>query len=269
MSVTYDDFTELRNAFEHQQFTGKYNLKEMPQKIIGKTFNILKLRDHVEQQCSIDVFSHKFDEDTIGKAQKTNSAPIFGGLYTARTTKFVSRQHEASCPNTTDCELPEFKLAHHFASACTNFMVLTKYKSFCDLVSFVNMTTPQDSAVSSLVVGHGFTGFSKYLESISRFYPQGWITFYIDYFFASKYLGNDLAPLVTRQVETLFNQVKYRETKKYAGSALLNHYILNRQKFTDVCWDVNILCPGVVVGYTPGMMMYGQALQSIMSMKGE
>ncbi len=268
MSKVDEDFVELRNAYEEQQVCDNYVLKDLPQRILNKSVSILNLKQHMEGITNREIFTQSLGEDAkeIAKKQKINMSPIFGSLYTVRKTTYTTRQAEDVRTIKTHSDFPEMRVGHHFATRSANFMILTRQKNLCDLISLANFGGHVTTSIASLTVGEGVCGYLKYLESVQRFYPDGWVTFYIDYSLASKYLG-DFTSTLTEQIWEMIKKVKHSERMKYCGPDCATHYILDSKKFSDLHWNINILCPGVIVGYTPAIMIFGEMLQSIMSKK--
>lgn len=247
---------ELRNAFQEQCITNNYSLSELPQELLN---NDIDLSLFVEK----DKFNPKDfqrpldDSKSILEEYKVSRTPVFGCLYTTSTTTYESREVEAQTKIIPDESLKEFELCRYFVKDYLNFMLLTKHPNFSALSSYVNSKLPIEHKHSCQIVPTLENPFHKYLECVERFYLPGWVTFYIDYRLVTKY-ELDYSRILEK-MRLYFNNLIQKQVQSHQGVA----YYLN-SRYTSNMNFVYILCPGVVIGHTFGMLKYGTTISDIM-----
>lgn len=268
--TTYEAFAEYRNKFQEQCIFGQYSLGELPK--LRTSFNILDLKYYKEANADLSYLNVKFDEDkTMLQVRKKNPCPIFGALFTTTKTSFTLRKHEEASGREVNTDYGEFDIADKVVLPRTNFAIITPHVGFCQLANHVNTVRERsyNKEAFACLLALGKSGFDAYLGALRRFYPASWITFYIDYYLAHQYLGPQFLDRVVPLVDQLFAACCAGQKRRYGGAASSITYVLQNKHYAEESFTVFVLCPGVLVGYSHGILLHGNVLSELMTIQNK
>jgi hypothetical protein len=192
-------------------------------------------------------------------------------LYTEAICKYGTRAGDKCTGKVVDINYAEFGIVNDFDFPYMNFMLLVQQANFNRLCSYVNDTQKAtQTPFASLVVPAYSNGYLCHLQSLQRFHPYAWMSFYIDYKLARRYVCDAYIKYIQDIVHAQFScAMQSRSKTNYNGKAYVDIYKLNTKWFSDNMWNIHIVCPGVVIGSTPGLLLYGKLLEDIMTSKNE
>jgi len=263
--MMHGDWMELKNKFKEQCLLGNFDIGGLP--LPNSYFSLLGLKQYSTTEYDLTNFvTGDYDEShTIEECRKEVECPVFGCMYTQGTCKFTLRKYENTPTKHPNIDYMEFKLANTFAQQYCNFMLLCKHRNFNDLSTYVAAQLPQEDVFCNMSVDPGLTGYDHYIQSVQRLFPTTWLTYYIDLKLAKLYLGQNFIEIINTEINMLLKLLVKQRSVKHKGNTTVTKYRINNTYFLKYMWDVKVICPGVLVGYTPGLLIYGNVLHEIMS----
>ena len=267
--MKYCDLMEIRGGFREQCLCQSYN---NDLNIPTNHFSLLDLKGNSDSVCDLnELVNTVYDEDgTFTQHRKLIDYPVFGCMYSESTCKFTLRKYESGQDVIVNTNYVEFEVANEFTrQPCCNFMLLAKYRNFSDLATYVvaQLRRAGSPLFCNMVKSPDLNGYEHFIEAAQRFFPTTWISYYVDMKLAELYLGSNYSQVINKEVTNFLQMLIKSKKHKSNGQELRPLYVLNTRYFFEHMWDVKIMCPGVLIGYTPGLVMYGDVLSNIMSME--
>ena len=256
--MEYIDLTALRNAFFQQAFRSKYSLLELPQELVGKKIELRSLHNSIEEAPEHLFFTQKIsDRHTATSLRTSCQYPILGVLYSTTKATINSRYRITQEDKREARKIEEIQLVDELSLPGTHLIISTKEKNFCTLCGVLNESRTQKVAneFANLYVPREANPYMHYVKSLAQLFPEKWVTYYADVSLARKYLGVGFTSVINDRVNEFFFRVAGRRSFPFA---------LNTRTFSNVQQLIEVVCPGVVVGYLPALLMYGELLQEVM-----
>lgn len=256
--MEYSDLAALRNAFFQQAFASNYTLTELPQTLLGKKVCLQNLHNSIEKAPEHLFFTQSVsDRHTIISLRTSSEFPILGTLYSTTKATVNSRYRNTLEDRGALKKVVEVDLVNELSLPGTHLIVSTKERNFCTICGMLNESRTKKVAneFANLFVPREANQYMHYVRSLARLFPEKWVAYYADINLARKYLGPEFIRIINEQVMEFFNRIAGRNSFPFA---------LNTKTFSTVQQTVKILCPGVVIGYLPALLIYGELLQEIM-----
>ncbi len=254
--MEYTDLVNLRSSFFQQAFANNYDLAALPQSLLGVKINLQSLHNFLQEVQSHIFFTSKIsDRGTISSLRNECNFPILGNLYSTTKSVVNSRYRISVKEKQKVIRVAEVQTIDELSLPGTHLVISTKEKNFCTLCGMINEErTSGDFA--NIFVPREANQFLHYVRNLALLFPEKWVTYYVDITLATSYLGPHYTDIVNQVLQEFITRI----------SDWPNFPIkLNTKIFSNVQSLIQIVCPGVVVGYLPALLIYGELLGEIMT----